>query len=72
MLKVWILFIAETERCTKFNLTCEYTCDNSSEGFKCICKNGYELAFNGINCTGRYSCICVCDYTVSIVYMKLC
>lgn len=43
----------DTDTCKNHNLTCEYTCDNLSGSFECICKNGFELETNGINCTGK-------------------
>ena len=45
-------FLSVTDVCAASGLTCEYTCDNSTGTFVCICPNGYELEPNKRDCTG--------------------
>lgn len=49
------MFFLVTDLCAAAGLSCEYTCDNSTGTFVCVCPSGFELESNGQNCTGIYT-----------------
>ena len=48
------MFIIDTDECNQDNGGCDQICNNAIGSYECSCRDGYELEFNGINCTGTY------------------